>query len=317
MEWIKKGHIFLPKGNSEFLNSHTIPAKAIVLNDRIRVFYSSKSRPDSNGNFISYSSFVDLDKQDLTTIIYEHPEPIIETGGPGTFDEFGTTIAEPLVIGDSIYLYYLGWQRLGGNTAPYQVCLGLAIGSIKDSKFKKVSQGPVVGIDQFDPISIGNVAVRQEGGKWQMWYTSYKRWEFKGVKPTPEYHIKYAESEDGINWHKTEIICIAEDEAGGIATPTVIKVNDKYEMWFGYRKPYDQQGNVGAYKIGHASSKDGLKWLRDDENSSISVSPTGWDSQMVCYPHVVTIQDKTIMFYSGNDFGRSGFGYAELSNEND
>ena len=39
---------------------------------------------------------------------------------------------------------------------------------------------------------------------------------------------------------------------------------------------------------------------------------SGWDSQMQAYPAVVTAGGRTYLFYNGNDYGREGFGYAEL-----
>jgi hypothetical protein len=33
---------------------------------------------------------------------------------------------------------------------------------------------------------------------------------------------------------------------------------------------------------------------------------------MIEYPHIARINDKYIMFYCGNHFGKEGFGYAEL-----
>lgn len=34
--------------------------------------------------------------------------------------------------------------------------------------------------------------------------------------------------------------------------------------------------------------------------------------EMITYPRVTKINDKYIMFYCGNAFGKQGFGYAEL-----
>ena len=42
------------------------------------------------------------------------------------------------------------------------------------------------------------------------------------------------------------------------------------------------------------------------------MSENGWDSEMVCYPHILKIDGKYQMFYCGNGFGFEGFGYAEL-----
>lgn len=312
MEWVKKGFIFKPDGSNDYLHSHIIPLGGLFLSDKIRMFITSKSKPDFNGNFISHTSFIDLDPCNPQNILYQHDLPILQLGSPGTFDEFGNTVAKPVFFNNKIYLYYLGWQRLSGATAPYQVSLGLAISDDNGFSFNKVSNGPIVGIDAFDPISIGNVSVQQEGGLWKMWYTSYKRWEFNGNKPTPEYNIKYATSNNGIKWEKTGIVSIEENKLGGVATPTVIKIKNKYHLWFGYRNAYSTDGSVGGYKIGYASSYDGVKWERDDDNVGIHNSESGWDSQMICYPHVFAVKDKILMFYCGNDFGKDGFGYAEL-----
>lgn len=312
MKWIKKGHIFKPNGEIEWMNSHTTPIAVIELENKIRIFFSTRSIADKNKNFISKASFIDVKKDNPTEIIYTHNKPIIELGGIGFFDEFGIMIAKPVIFANKLYMYYMGWQRLSGETAPYQVMLGLAISEDWGYSFNKVSNGPIISIDSIDPISIGNVSVILERGTWKMWYTSYTHWEINGIKPTPEYNIKYAESLDGINWNKTGIICIEEDKNGGVATPTVIKIGDKYHMWFGYRPPYKPDGSVSGYSIGYATSIDGKIWDRNDNLAGINCSNQGWDSEMICYPHVVRVDNKLLMFYCGNGFGESGFGYAEL-----
>ena len=52
------------------------------------------------------------------------------------------------------------------------------------------------------------------------------------------------------------------------------------------------------------------KWIRQDQKIGIRRSIKGWDSEMICYPAVININNKTYMFYSGNQVGRSGIGYA-------
>jgi len=44
----------------------------------------------------------------------------------------------------------------------------------------------------------------------------------------------------------------------------------------------------------------------------IDVSEEGWDSEMLAYPFFYKHNEKVYMFYNGNGFGKSGFGYAEL-----
>ena len=62
--------------------------------------------------------------------------------------------------------------------------------------------------------------------------------------------------------------------------------------------------------MGYAESQDGLKWTRMDDRAGIDVSSQGWDSTMVCYPNIVSVDGVPHMFYNGNGHGTSGFGYA-------
>jgi hypothetical protein len=76
-------------------------------------------------------------------------------------------------------------------------------------------------------------------------------------------------------------------------------------MWYSYR------GVPGmSYRIGYARSDDGINWLNDVAEAGISISKTGWDSQMICYPFVFAHKGQNFMLYNGNDFGKSGFGLA-------
>ena len=66
------------------------------------------------------------------------------------------------------------------------------------------------------------------------------------------------------------------------------------------------------YQLGYAESNDGENWSRQDSKLGLHLSTTGWDSEMMAYPCVIKVGDRTFMFYNGNDYGRYGFGYAEL-----
>ena len=64
--------------------------------------------------------------------------------------------------------------------------------------------------------------------------------------------------------------------------------------------------------IGYARSSDLKTWEREDEQAGIDVSEDGWDSNMIAYPYVVKTRNGVYLFYNGNGFGASGFGYAIL-----
>src|SRR3954465_15068851 len=104
--WKKLGLVFEAKGQYEWMESYTTPVAAIVLDDRIRIYFSTRSKADANGNFISQCTFVDVDKGNPTKVIYIHNKPVIELGKPGTFDEFGVMVAKPCMYKGKVYLYY-------------------------------------------------------------------------------------------------------------------------------------------------------------------------------------------------------------------
>ena len=125
-----------------------------------------------------------------------------------------------------------------------------------------------------------------------------------------KYHIKYAESNDGINWKREGKIAIGfrYKEEYAISVPRVHKEDGIYKMWYSYR------GSPRAltYRIGYAESGDGIDWIRKDEEVSLDVSESGWDSEMICYPYLFNHNSKRYMLYNGNGYGKTGFGLAVL-----
>ncbi len=83
-------------------------------------------------------------------------------------------------------------------------------------------------------------------------------------------------------------------------------------MFFCYRRSAHYRGQKNGYRIGYAHSEDGKIWIREDERVGIHVSETGWDAEMISYPHVFELDSKIYMAYLGDQVGRFGFGLAEL-----
>jgi predicted GH43/DUF377 family glycosyl hydrolase len=73
-------------------------------------------------------------------------------------------------------------------------------------------------------------------------------------------------------------------------------------MWFSCAK--DE-----LYRLSYAESQDGVhfKWHPDPV---LDVSASGWDQEMTCYPSVLRLGERTLMFYSGNNY--ANIGVAEL-----
>ncbi len=312
MEYIKRGQIFNATGNYDWMDTYANPVTCVEMEDRIRAYFTTRSKQDANGNFTSYVTFLDCDKQDPSKILYIHDKPLLEMGLPGTFDEHGTMVAAALIHEGKFYLYWMGWQR--STVVPYIISIGLAT-SDDGVNFTRVSDGPVIGLNRFSPFGIGNITIVIEDGIFHMWYTHYNQWIDTKIGFRPTYDIRYASSTNGMDWQFDERVCIAPvDENEALATPAVMKINGQYHMWYAYRPGVDAEGRSGKYVIGHAVSENKFDWTRMDAAVGLKVSESGWDSEMICSPKLLQTAAHLFLFYCGNHYGRDGFGFAEVVN---
>lgn len=310
-KWIKKGLLFKPNERFNWMNSHAQVPFTVQFENHIRIYFSTREKIDENKQFKSYSGYVDIDNNDLQNQVGIAKEPIMDLGGKGEFDEFGSMAGSVIKENNEYYLYYCGWTRC--ISVPYNWAIGLA--KSKDGiKFTKVQKGPLLGPHMNEPYLQACPIVYKFNNKWYMYYLSGIKWIDKDGKLESQYLLMLAESNNGIDWirnGKPIIPTIVDDECQTSAS--IIKINDTYHMFFSYRHGVDFRGNSEkSYKIGYASSKDLINWERDDSKAGITTSNDGWDSQMVGYPHLFKYKDDVIMLYCGNDFGKDGFGYAVL-----
>jgi predicted GH43/DUF377 family glycosyl hydrolase len=214
--------------------------------------------------------------------------------------------------GNKVLLYYSGWSR--SVSVPYTNSTGLAISDDGGETFRKVSDGPILSKSLHDPYSATSPCVLKEDNIWHMWYCSGNDWLEIGEKYEHTYDIKYARSSDSISWSRqSQAVIKQQTDYEALTRPWVIKSSDGYHMWFCYRGSHDFRDGQNAYQIGYAYSSDLQHWQRSDERSGISPSKSGWDSKMIAYPAVITLDDRTLMFYNGNGFGSEGFGIARLA----
>ena len=113
--WKKRGHIFTSSGQYSWMQSHNQNPCALVLEDRIRVYFTCRPRPDQRGFFASVTSFVEIDRDDPQKVLRIHDQPILEAGGLGSFDQFGVMPGAVLPVGDEVWMYYVGWMRCEGG----------------------------------------------------------------------------------------------------------------------------------------------------------------------------------------------------------
>jgi hypothetical protein len=306
MIWKKKGMIFCPDGSIDWMKSHAMMPVVYQINDDLfRVFFSPRDALNRS-RCASIDLLYENDSFHLDNLT---KEPILDLGPLGAFDDSGIMPTSIIEHNDLLYMYYNGWTL--GKNVPFFSFNGVAISNDKGKSFKKYSKGPVILYrNNIDPFSTFAPFVIQHNGKFMMWYVSLIRWELNNGIPKHYYHIKFAESNDGINWIRNGIIAIdfKNEYEYAIARPMVIFENSIFKMWYSYRAgPINQ-----TYRIGYSESINGIEWVRKDNQISLDVSPKGWDSEMICYSYVFKCHDQKFMLYNGNSYGKTGFGLALL-----
>lgn len=317
-KWKKLGKIFDPteiKGRP-WLHEFAQAPSVLIFDDFIRVYFSCRPKPDANGQYVSYTGYVDLNRKNLFEILAVSEEPILYLGSTGTFDEFGVYPTSVARNSKEIVAYYGGWTRC--ESVPFNVAIGIAKSTDGGKTFSRVGNGPVLSYSLNEPFILSGPKIRQYNGKWYLFYIAGRKWIANGDKPEPVYKIRMAHSIDGINWIKndSDIIenVLEKDEAQ--ASPDVFFRNGQYHMFFCYRYSLGFRGKEKGYRIGYAVSNDLIHWKRDDSLVGINVSgEEGWDSEMISYPHVFELDGNIYMFYLGNQVGRFGFGLAKLEEQ--
>jgi hypothetical protein len=317
--WKKLGKAFTPQEVSgrHWLKEFAQAPATLVMDDVVRMYFSCRPSADANGQYVSYSAWVDLDRTDLFKVRGLAEHPILTLGGLGEFDEFGTYPVSVTRTGDTVRAYYAGWTRC--ESVPFNVAIGCAESRDGGKTFQKMGNGPVLSYTPREPFVLSGPKVRRFNGQWQLFYISGSKWKRVDGRAEPVYKIRVATSEDGIHWHKLnrDVVPsrIEDDEAQ--ASPDVFHANGKYHMFFCYRYSSHYRGKQNGYRIGYATSTDLVNWVRDDTRAGIDVSEQGWDAEMISYPHVFELDGKTYMAYLGDQVGRYGFGLAELEGELD
>jgi predicted GH43/DUF377 family glycosyl hydrolase len=313
-EWEKLGRVFDPSSvaGRPWLKEFAQAPASLLLDDVLRVYFSCRPPADATGQYVSYSAYVDLDRMDPTRVVAVAEEPILSLGGLGTFDEFGTYPVSVIQLGDKVRAYYAGWTRCA--SVPFNVAIGCAESTDGGKAFERLGPGPVLPYSIDEPFVMSGPKIRRFNGQFYLFYIAGKSWKMVEGRAEPVYRIRMASSSDGLSWtkHNTDLIetRIEADEAQ--ASPDVFYADGLYHMFFCYRYSEGYRGHEKGYRIGYAYSRDLQDWTRDDDRAGITVSPEGWDSEMVSYPHVFELNGAVYMAYLGNAVGREGFGLAQL-----
>lgn len=299
--WRKLGHLYSPKAECRHpkLVSHAAnPLPVHIDGDVYRVFYSGR---DQHSRSSVGAVDIDLVKRH---VVQEYREPFFEHGLAGSFFSDGVSIGNCYEVNGVRYMLFMGWQNpVGGH---WRGDIGRLVVT-PDLTLELDGSEPFMGCcDPTDPISLSYPWVQaRPGGGFDMWYGSTLSWDAGNGEML--HVIQHASSNDGQQWDRTGLsVPYQLGRAQAFSRPTVVRNADgRCEMWFSYRS-----GAGEAYRIGYATSQNGRNWTLELGNAGISVSDSGWDSEMIEYPFVFHHSGSRYMLYNGNGYGKTGFGLA-------
>lgn len=305
-EWQSLGRIFVPLGDNQRLLSHATRPIPIHIPEKglIRVFFSSRNSDD-----IPQATYIDVSDSDPTRVLFVCEKPLLELGSPGTFDDSGITPTQIFSIGGSYYMYYVGWKRRRTGDVTIEPSIGLALIDRDLEVVKKFSSGPILCQNVNDPFFTAAPFMVNDKQLYRFFYCSGQPWVVVAGKPEMFYSIKTSVSPSFFDLKSSEEYIFNENQRRDIdSAPWVRKKTNEWEMWFSSRGIQDPSQK--QFSIQYALSKDGAQWFRNASLGGLIPISGDWDSQGQCYPAPLTIFNKTYLFFSGNDSGKSGMGVA-------
>ena len=302
--WRKLGLIYCPDGNERHPKLRTHAANPLPLkmgDDLYRIFYSGRDAENR-----SSVGAVDIDIAKLK-VVKDHAQPFFEHGPTGSFHADGVSIG-CCYEADQRYILFMGWQNPAGGH--WRGDIGRLI-VLPDLTLELEQPTPLIGTSDEDPISLSYPwVIRLASGGYRMWYGSTINWDAGNGEML--HVIKSASSSNGNDW-TTEGLAVPYQlgSAQAFSKPVVVSEpgSSTFSMWFSYRGT-----GGGGYRIGYARSSNGMDWELANADAGITVSASGWDSEMIEYPHVFDHADRRYMLYNGNGYGQSGIGLAVLEN---
>jgi predicted GH43/DUF377 family glycosyl hydrolase len=231
----------------------------------------------------------------------KHPDnPVLDLGAPEEWDDSKVNPGTVINDGGTYKLWYSGWDGTSGKNTK----IGYAT-SPDGINWTKYAGNPVLDLgdpDEWDDINVAQPEVIKDGSIYKMWYSGGDG--FNG-------RIGYATSPDGINWTKYAGNPVLSQGSGGSWDSrysfwcAVIKDNLTYKMWYSGAQTFPY------YKIGYATSPDGINWTKYAGNPVLDLGdPDEWDDDRVWFPFVLKESSTYLMWFTGSDGSNNCIGYA-------
>jgi uncharacterized repeat protein (TIGR01451 family) len=208
--------------------------------------------------------------------------------GNPVITEPGSFQPEVVVVAGTYHMYYTD-----RSVIPEVVRHRTSADGLAWSASAVVLQSGAAGSWDDDGVVVSSVLV--EGGLFKMWYTG------RGTTG-PVNQIGYATSPDGVVWTKhagnpvMSVGAVGQWDSARVREASVVHLASTYHMWYG------GTDNHPIYRIGYATSPDGLVWTKNAANPVLGPGAANtWDDTTVYAPQVVHYGGTFHMWYSAGD----------------
>ncbi|WP_293575534.1 hypothetical protein [Phaeobacter sp.] len=305
MAWEKLGRAFCPDGQSSWARHSFMTPVPVDRGDGVLRIYGGMR--DDEG--ISRIGWIDVAAEDPLRVLAVSPDPVLDLGAPGMFDDNGVILGDVIRTGPTqLRMYYVGFQLV--QKAKFLAYTGLAVSDDNGGSFTRLQQTPV--LDRAPQALFINAlhSIQKIDDGYRAWISCGQSWQQIGDRVFPQYNCWTLTSPDGIRFDMAT------------ATPTLDCEGDEYRIG----RPRANQLPDGTYEMRvtsdtlskryacfRAVSKDGVLWDRTDDDELPRGEPGDWDGEMTCYPARIDLSDgSSLLFYNGNNMGETGVGVARL-----
>ncbi|MEA2905133.1 MAG: hypothetical protein QOI12_2520 [Alphaproteobacteria bacterium] len=307
--WHREGLLVSVKKDPPWWVSHAQLPTVLPLSDRLwRVYFGARDR-DNRTRILA----VDLDPGEGMRILAEHVDALLDRGLPGAFDHEGVIPSAVLEVDGHVRLYYIGVTVR--RDVRRQSSIGLAV-SDDGLSFRKQFAGPVHGTGPFDSYFNSAPVVRRNSDGYRMWYVGGTEWRQVNGTLEPFYEIRTTRSTDGLIWDVRSENAVSHQPSWvtGLGRPWIVDNHDGQRLWFSrrgnaYRTPGDNAYRLMSIRVDERGASFGSAEPLVFDNPSAAGD---FDSWMQAYACVIPHGEDLIMFYNGDGFGKTGFGWARL-----
>lgn len=224
--------------------------------------------------------------------------PVLDVGPPGAWDSWRVNHHDVNFDGSTYQLWYTGYAQPNISSIGYASSSnGIDWNKLSDPVLEPSESG-------WDSLTAASPVVIFDGSIYKMWYGG-------GRDVTGEASIGYATSPDGISWTKYGTNPVMQPGPPGawddlqVLPGTVIFDGSIYKMWYAGNR------QLPLYRIGYATSPDGITWQKHPNPVLTPGNPGEWDDFFVYTPEVVFHEGTYHMWYLGRSQTTPGrIGYA-------